>query len=146
MKFIPFDSRDIFYKSPFGAVVENETVTLRLLLHNDAHCSGAFVKIREDAGREQFVMLTAGETFEADYCWYSAELTLPEGLYWYSFCFDSPWGRQFVTRFKNGEGHVSRDGGEWQLTVFESDYKTPDKFSGGIIYQIFPDRFYYSGT
>ncbi|MBQ3550576.1 MAG: glycoside hydrolase family 13 protein [Clostridia bacterium] len=146
MKFIPFDSRDILYKSPFGAVSDGKPVTLRLLLHNDAHCSGAFVKIREDAGREQFILLTAGETFEDDYRWYSTELTLPEGLYWYSFCFDSPWGRQFVTRFKNGEGHVSRDGGEWQLTVYEGDYKTPDRFAGGIIYQIFPDRFYNSGT
>lgn len=146
MKFIPFDSRDILYKSPFGAVSDGTPVTLRLLLHNDAHCSGAFVKIHEDAGREQFILLTAGETFDKDYRWYSTELTLPEGLYWYSFCFDSPWGRQFVTRFKNGEGYVSRDGGEWQLTVYESDYKTPDKFSGGIIYQIFPDRFYNSGT
>lgn len=146
MKFIPFDSRDVLYKSPFGAVSDGTPVTLRLLLHNDAHCSGAFVKIHEDAGREQFILLTAGETFNKDYRWYSTELTLPEGLYWYSFCFDSPWGRQFVTRFKNGEGYVSRDGGEWQLTVYESDYKTPDKFSGGIIYQIFPDRFYNSGT
>ncbi len=146
MKFIPFDSRDILYKSPFGAVSDGTPVTLRLLLHNDAHCSGAFVKIHEDAGREQFILLTAGETFDKDYRWYSTELILPEGLYWYSFCFDSPWGRQFVTRFKNGEGYVSRDGGEWQLTVYESDYKTPDKFSGGIIYQIFPDRFYNSGT
>ena len=146
MKFIPFDSRDILYKSPFGAVSDGTPVTLRLLLHNDAHCSGAFVKIHEDAGREQFILLTAGETFNKDYRWYSTELTLPEGLYWYSFCFDSPWGRQFVTRFKNGEGYVSRDGGEWQLTVYEGDYKTPDRFAGGIIYQIFPDRFYNSGT
>ena len=146
MKFIPFDSRDILYKSPFGAVSDGTPVTLRLLLHNDAHCSGAFVKIHEDAGREQFILLTAGETFNKNYRWYSTELTLPEGLYWYSFCFDSPWGRQFVTRFKNGEGYVSRDGGEWQLTVYEGDYKTPDRFAGRIIYQIFPDRFYNSGT
>ena len=69
MKYIPFDSRDILYKSPFGAVSDGKPVTLRLLLHNDAHCSGAFVKIREDAGREQFVLLSAGETFEDDYRW-----------------------------------------------------------------------------
>ncbi len=146
MKYIPFDSRDILYKSPFGAVEEKKSVTLRLLLHNDAKCSGAFVKLREDAGHEQFILLTAGQFYDKNYRWYSAELNLPEGLYWYSFCFDSPWGRQFVTRFNNSEGYVSRDGGEWQLTVYESSYKTPDRFKGGIIYQIFPDRFYNSGT
>lgn len=146
MKFIPFDSRDILYKSPFGAVKENEKVTLRLLLHNDARCSDAFLKIREDSGREQFMLMTAGENYNAEYCWYSVTLNLSEGLYWYSFCFDSPWGRQFVTRFKSGEGYVSTDGGEWQLTVYDKRYSTPDKFKGGIIYQIFPDRFYSSGT
>ena len=146
MKFIPFDSRDILYKAPFGAVKENEAVTLRLLLHKDAKCSGAFLKIKEDSGREQFMLLTAGETYMEEYCWYSVTLNLSEGLYWYSFCFDSPWGRQFVTRFKSGEGYVSTNGGEWQLTVFNEKYSTPDKFKGGIIYQIFPDRFYSSGV
>ncbi len=146
MKFIPYDSRDILYKMPFGAVKEDEKVTLRLLLHRDAKCSGAFLKLREDSGREQFVLMAADEYYNSDYRWYKVSLTLHEGLYWYSFCFDSPWGRQFVTRFKSGEGHVSRDGGEWQLTVYEKSYKTPDKFKGGIIYQIFPDRFYNSGA
>ncbi len=145
MKFIPFDSRDILYKSPFGAVSNGETVTLRLLLHNDAKCSEAFLKLREDSGREQFIALTPSESYDENYRWYAASLNLEEGLYWYSFCFDSPWGRQFVTRFKGGEGYISRDGAEWQLTVYEKEYETPDSFSGGIIYQIFPDRFYASG-
>lgn len=146
MKFIPFDSRDILYKSPFGAVSDTETVTFRLLLHEDAKCSEAFLKLREDSGREQFIPMTLGDSYDEHYRWYCVELTLPEGLYWYSFCFDSPWGRQFVTRFKKGEGIVSRDGTEWQLTVYETSYETPDNFSGGIIYQIFPDRFAISKT
>lgn len=145
MKYIPFDSRDILYKSPFGAVSDGETVTLRLLLHNDARCSEAFLKLREDSGREQFISLAPDESYDESYRWYSASLNLSEGLYWYSFCFDSPWGRQFVTRHKGGEGYISRDGAEWQLTVYESSYETPDRFSGGIIYQIFPDRFCASG-
>lgn len=146
MKCIPFDSRDILYKSPFGAVSEQETVTFRLLLHNDARCSDVFMKLREDGGKEQFIMLTPSDRYDSFYRWYTVKLTLAQGLYWYSFCFDSPWGRQFVTRFNGGEGCVSRDGGEWQLTVYEKDYETPDCFAGGIIYQIFPDRFNNSGT
>ncbi len=145
MKYIPYDSRDTLYKSPFGAVKEDEKTTVRLLLHDDALCSAAFIKLREDSGREQFIELTPTEYYDEFYRWYSVELTLPEGLYWYSFCFDSPWGRQFITRFQFSEGIISRDGGEWQLTVYEKDYKTPEGFKGGIIYQIFPDRFYASG-
>lgn len=146
MKYIPFDSRDILYKSPFGAVSSDEKVKFRMLLHDDARCSAAFLKLREDSGRERFTELSYDGRLDDRYAWYSVELELPEGLYWYSFCFDSPWGRQFVTKFKHGEGYVSRDGGEWQLTVYEADYRTPDSLAGGIIYQIFPDRFYCSGT
>lgn len=146
MKYIPFDSRDILYKSPFGAVNSGETVKFRMLLHDDARCSAAFLKIREDSGRERFVEMLQDGRYDERYGWFSAEMQLEEGLYWYSFCFDSPWGRQFVTKFKHGEGYVSCDGGEWQLTVCEADYKTPDGFCGGIIYQIFPDRFNRSDT
>ena len=146
MKFIPYDSRDILYKSPFGAVKEHETVTLRLLLHHRALVEKAFVILREDEGHEQYIELLPAEDYQNEYRWYKAELNLSEGLYWYKFCFDSPWGRKFITRFKFSEGLISTDGDEWQLTVYESGYTTPDCFKGGIIYQIFPDRFYNSGT
>ena len=42
-----------------------------------------------------------------------------------------------------GEGHEG-EGGEWQLTVYEED-AVPSGFAGGVIYQIFPDRFFRSG-
>ena len=34
-----------------------------------------------------------------------------------------------------------RNDAPWQLTVFSSSYKTPDRFKGGLVYQIFVDRF-----
>lgn len=145
MKVIPYDSRDILYKSPFGAVRELETVTLRLFLHRQALVERAFVILREDLGQEQYIELLPTELYDGEYRWYKAELNLSEGLYWYKFCFDSPWGRQFITRFKSSEGLISTDGGEWQLTVYDKKYTTPECFKGGIIYQIFPDRFYNSG-
>ena len=40
--------------------------------------------------------------------------------------------------------HLARK--DWQLTVTEKDFTTPDWLKGGIIYQIFPDRFYNSGA
>ena len=33
----------------------------------------------------------------------------------------------------------------WQLTVHDEKYKTPEWFKGGVMYQIFPDRFYRAG-
>ena len=146
MKFIPYGSRDILYKSPFGAVSSSETVTLRVLLHNDALPEKVYLILREDQSHEQYIELSPADRYDESYRWYEIKLSLPEGLYWYKFCFDSPWGRQFITKFKFSEGLVSNDGQEWQLTVYDKDFETPDFFKGGIIYQIFPDRFYNSGT
>lgn len=33
----------------------------------------------------------------------------------------------------------------WQITVCDEAYSTPDWMKGGLMYQIFPDRFYKSG-
>lgn len=146
MNFLPFDSRKIIYKTPFGAVCEGEKVTFNLLLHDDALCSDAFLVFRKDGGKTKFVSLTPSDYYQDGFRFYTTSISFDEGLYWYSFCFDSPWGRQSVTRFYGGKGCVSSDGSPWQLTVFSKGFKTPDSFSGGIIYQIFPDRFYNSGS
>jgi glycosidase len=34
---------------------------------------------------------------------------------------------------------------DWQLSVYAKDFATPDWLKGGMFYQIFPDRFYFSG-
>lgn len=146
MSFLPFDSRKTIYKTPFGAVCEGEQVTFNLLLHDDARCSDAFLVFRKDGGKNEFIKLTPADYYQDGFRFYTTSVSFSEGLYWYSFCFDSPWGRQSVTKFHGGKGSVSSDGSPWQLTVFSKDFKTPDSFSGGIIYQIFPDRFYNSGT
>ena len=146
MKYLPFESRDELYKKPFGAVADKEEVTLRLLLHDDARCTGAFVRYRRDGeAAETAAMLPAGR-YDEHFRWYEVGLKLGEGLYWYSFFFNSDYGTKQITRFKNGEGIISPDGDDWQLTVYERDFKVPKDTAGGIIYQIFPDRFYCSGS
>lgn len=145
MNYYPFDSRNPLYKNHIGAAVEGTALTLRLLLHKDAYVSRAFLRIRddrEDAVKE--VELTASEWLE-DYRFYDCEITLCEGLYWYSFRYESDFGEFFVTRTDTSLGIVSPDGAWWQQTVYEKDFTTPDWLAGGVIYQIFPDRFYASG-
>ncbi|MFR2345283.1 MAG: glycoside hydrolase family 13 protein, partial [Acutalibacteraceae bacterium] len=48
---------------------------------------------------------------------------------------------------KKDIGGEARSGGseDWQLTVYAADFKTPDWLAGGVLYQIFPDRFCSSG-
>ncbi len=145
MQYYPFDSRKSLYKSKFSAVKSGESLTLRLLLHKDAKADEAFLLLSKDGEVEQKILLTQRECLE-DYIFYDTEISLPSGLYWYRFFYTSPFGNYFVTKV-NGVGIVNLEpiGASWQLTVYDSDFKTPDWIKGGIIYQIFPDRFCDSG-
>ena len=145
MNYYPFDSRNNLYRNKFGSMAEGETLRLSLLLHKDACVYDAFLIIREDSDSQpQEVHLERGEWIE-DYQYFSGEITLTEGLYWYSFRYTSAHGDFEVKRTGESLGCVTSDGECWQQTVYSADFETPDWLNGGIIYQIFPDRFYNSG-
>jgi len=145
MEYYPFDSRNKLYRNIIGAVAEDTTLRLRLLLHNDAKVKACYLVIRRDDEYEATeILLTKGENLD-DYSFYECEFSLETGLYWYSFRYTSDYGEYYVTKTDTSLGIVSNNGGWWQQTVYDKDYTTPDWLNGGIIYQIFPDRFYYSG-
>ncbi len=146
MPYYPFDSRNNLYRSKIGAVAAEETLRLRLLLHNDAQCNSAYLLIKKDEQEEYSLINMAPAEFLDDYRFWECDITLDTGLYWYYFKYDSPYGQMTVTKCKHSLGFVSDEGTSWQQTVYEKEYKTPDWLKGGIIYQIFPDRFYNSGT
>ncbi len=140
-----YDSRDKFYKSKFGAVASGESLKLRLLVHNDARVSSTYLRVHRD--REYGITehpLTPAENF-GDYRAFECEIAFDTGLYFYSFRYLSDYGEFFITADKNKKGVISPDGDWWQLTCYDKDFKTPEWLKGGIIYQIFPDRFYASG-
>ena len=72
---------------------------------------------------------------------FSVELPLNDpGLYFYYFDLYTDFRR--IYRTPGGEGVLSwTDGQDWQLTVYEPDFKTPDWLKNGTMYQISPDRF-----
>ena len=146
MNYYPFDSRNTLYRNKFGSIAEGETLRLRLLLHKDALVYEAFLQIREDSSDEiRELRLTPADWLE-DYRFYEGDITLSDGLYWYSFRYTSAYGEFFVTRTNESLGCVDSRGKCWQQTVYSKDFETPDWLDGGIIYQIFPDRFYNSGS
>ena len=145
MQYYPFDSRNPLYRSTIGAVASGDTLKLRLLLHNDAQCSAAFLKLRNDEKNALTEIPLSPTEYLDDYRFWDCELQLDEGLYWYSFRYESPHGEFFVTKCSHSIGYVSSEGTEWQQTVYNKNFSTPEWLHGGIIYQIFPDRFYNSG-
>ncbi len=116
------------------------------MLHKDAQCHNAYLRIRHDDEPDfKEIKLSPAERLE-DYQFFDCEIALATGIYWYCFRYESAYGEFYVTRCDGAVGHVSRDGDYWQQTVYDADFKTPDWLKGGIIYQIFPDRFYNSGS
>ncbi len=74
--------------------------------------------------------------------WWDINISFDTGLYFYHFTYETPFGRGNIFLHSAGCGEISPDGKEWQLTVYDKNCKTPDWIKGGIMYQIFPDRFY----
>ena len=147
MNYYPYDSRNSLYRSHLGAVPAGESLRLRLLLHKDARVEKAFLRMVNEADNSVCELPMTSAEWIGDYRFYDCKIVTVNGLYWYDFRYTSAYGEFFVIKSKHGLGVVSQNQGErFQLTVYDSEFTTPDWLKGGIIYQIFPDRFYNSGT
>ena len=144
MNYYPFDSSNKLYKPHFGASKAGETLLFRMLLHFDAHVQNAYLIVNSDFGSPFEIEMKPQETLD-NYRFYDCEVTFETGLYWYKFRYKSDYGEFYVTKTDTSLGIVSNDGGMWQQTVCDSNFSTNVNLRGGIIYQIFPDRFYNSG-
>lgn len=141
-----FHSQLEFYKFPFGSVMTGEKIRFTVVLPRAMRATGVSLAIREDSSAESrffpfFWRSTDGETE----CWDCFFTPRSEGLYWYHFDYSVSWGGGHICPDSAGEGQFSAEIRDWQLTVYQSDFQTPDFLKGGILYQIFPDRFYNSG-
>ena len=150
MGFIPYNSRDLFFKNKFGSIEAGEEIHLRLVIPRSFCCSGATLMLRLDDGNyEELAMSWAGMSGDDAEIWNIHTTIEKEGLYWYHFDYFSSYGRSSILQTQDGIGDFSGNflaRKDWQLTVTEKDFTTPDWLKGGIIYQIFPDRFYNSGA
>ncbi len=147
MNYYPFDSRNSLYRSHLGAVPAGESLRLRLLLHKDARVCDAFLRVANDSDNSLCEVKMQPREWLGDYQFFDCEIAMSQGLYWYDFRYISAYGQFFVVKSKNGLGIVSKtEGNRFQLTVYDKDFNTPDWLKGGLIYHIFPDRFYNSGA
>lgn len=144
-----FNSRDTEFRSPTGAVPFGTKIHFRIVLPRDLRCSSAIVAMKDDkfgdsAISSMFWCGMVGDDHEQWECDVDIEHV---GLYWYHFGLDTCYGRRFIMKGYGGEGYLAMSDHEprFQLLCYEKDFKTPDWLPGGIMYQIFPDRFCNSG-
>ena len=137
-------SRNKFYKSKFGASAAGETLRLCILMPRAFGVRSARLVFKKDGGdycRKN--MFWAGMNGDDKEVW-DINLSFDEtGLYWYYFEYSSDFGDSTIKDIGHGVGGLNI-GGDFQLTVYSPSFKTPEWLKGGIIYQIFPDRFYCS--
>ena len=147
MDYIPFDSRNELFKSPFSAVEVGETLVFQVVLPRSLSCSAVSLVLHKD-GRPQARCVFAWDRMQGnDEEWWRLETTIYEsGLYFYHFEYQTPFGTTELLRSESSCGKLFGGKHEWQLTVCDAGFTAPDWLRGGLIYQIFPDRFAASGT
>lgn len=140
-----FDSWDPRYKSKFGAIRRNSNCTFTVRIPKDLRldCPPVMVLFRSGF-RERFLTLSRIRE-EADCIAYSADYSPNySGVHYYYFSYTVEGQRSYIKR-SNGHESVLNDGDLFQLTVYDETLDTPGAFKGGVMYQIFPDRFCKSG-
>lgn len=126
-----FNPLDKFYKSITGAVCANKKITFRV----KGDFNSVVLLLKKDGGKDDFYPLNnKGGYFEVT-------LSVDVGLYFY--CFSLGNGK-FIGIGDDYLGTITENPERFQLTAYSKNYKVPDFMQGGIIYQIFPDRFYSS--
>lgn len=146
--YIPYNSRLEYHKSIFGAVKTDQTVTFRIILPRDFCCHAAKLVIKKAEADEYSYVNMQWDCMEGvGEEWWKVDFTAEKAaLYKYHFEYDTSWGTSRIYHAGNGLAAIKGDGEDWQLTVYDKDFHTPEWLRGGIIYQIFPDRFASSGT
>lgn len=146
---IPFDSRKIYYRSPFGAVEQNTAIHLRVLIPKNLHTGQIelCVKYDYDYNWEFFNMIWSG-SFDEDTEVWECDFTPDKiGLYWHGFRLHTQYGVRYIAPSdpKNVSTIECNPGRAWQITCYKKGFETPKWPVGGVMYQIFPDRFNFSG-
>ncbi|MBR0413645.1 MAG: glycoside hydrolase family 13 protein [Clostridia bacterium] len=137
-----FNPKNQAYKSLNRALCEGESVMLRLCMPRNYRCESARLVIGAD-GEDAIKISMHWDGMNGDYHeWWRADFTAEKaGLYWYCFEYSVPYSGGVITKGESGAPEINDNGAKWQITVYEKDFTTPDWLEGGIIYQIFPDRF-----
>lgn len=148
-----FDSRDERYRSPFGAQPAGQPVFFRICLPRSLRCRGTRFCVNigapgEANPNEFYAMFWAGmEGTEKE--WWDCHYT-PEkpAVYRYWFELDTADGLRVLARQADGTAAPVpyKNAPRWQLTCYDPAFITPGWLAGGVMYQIFPDRFAKSKT
>ena len=121
-----FDPKNIWHKTPFGAVACGTEVTFRLRADGQNEPGNLCCRMLLEEDGQSPSVLTGKEAENQSFVFtWTAEKT---GLYFYRF--------QLLK-----DDRVIEETTVHQITVYEKEFQTPVWMKEGLMYQIFPDRF-----
>ena len=146
---VAFDSQNTFYRSPFGAVEQDTKIHFRALAPRNLKAMKAQLCVKYDYDSEwKYTKMIWCGNLDAENAIWECDFTPDKiGLYWYCFKLETQYGTRYIVqsdahRISSVEEHITRS---WQITCYKKGFTTPKWPSGGVMYQIFPDRFNFSG-
>lgn len=137
------------FRQPFGALAYGSQVTLAL--HTEGAYQGARVTLRlwqNSHGERLMPMQTDSQGIKHTATLDTSELSME--LLWYYFIIEH--NEQIIYYGNNieqlgGIGQINTtEPPSYQITLYQANQSIPTWFTKGIIYQIFPDRFYRNPT
>ena len=138
---IIFDSYDLKYKTPFGAVETDSEINFCVMVSSQVNAEFVNLVIRDDKSVTHRLCKVEQKD---DYDVFRGKLTIfKAGLYRYRFEIVKSDGIMLFAG--TPDGHTAAIGDwldEWHLCIYEKDFYTSDIKKGAVMYQIFPDRFY----
>ena len=116
----------------FGAFRQGDVLSFRLTFPRSDGVRDPELIVTRDGGEANRILFIF-EKLSGDREVYRAELCCDNpGLFWYDITYDTLYGKRNAVSGR-------------QLTVYSMEYSTPDWIKGGIMYQIFVDRFARGG-
>ena len=100
----------------------------------------AFLRLNKDGERAEFFPME-----RTSFGWTITFSIKAIGLYYYSFYVENK-GNITCNYMEMGQYTQGEHVNGFLLTIYSEDYKTPEWFKGGVMYQIFPDRFCKAGS
>jgi len=143
-----YNTKDLKYKDPFGAVATGENVTFAIETGTDASQVSLIVK-----GSKGIAMEKDGGPVDGVQRWKCTTKFDKIGEYQYYFAITN--GSDMVIYTDDNYNHYYKKGDygtgtignlndifAYDLVVYQAGYTTPDWMKNAVIYQIFPDRFF----
>lgn len=146
------DSRNIDYRRPLGAVPCGTAVTLYFEAHVRSLPESVLLRTwSRVAGERIYEPVTVDEAPCRFRYRFDVKAPGEPCLVWYRFLLRHESRSVVYGAPADGLGGEGREYGavpedDWQITVYDAEARVPEWYTHGIMYQVFPDRFYRGDT